>query len=40
MDNNDQQTFRDITNQLKFESSRDNILNDFYVPILKRAKKI
>ena len=39
MDNNDQQTFRDITNQLKFESSRDNILKDFYVPVLKRAKK-
>ena len=39
MENTHQQTFRDITNQLKFESSRDNILNDFYVPVLKRAKR-
>ena len=30
-------TFRDISDKLKFESSEDNILEDFYIPALQRA---
>ena len=36
---NDKESFKTITDKLKFESSEDNILNSFYIPVLKRAKK-